>query len=118
MDKITEELMKERLPIHPKCRGEGFSDADMKFITSARCNRIDPIDIENGEKSFTDPASCLHQFEGLTYAVQRHAGSYVNPSNWWRHDWRCPLGEHFRPDLAMKDSKKARVGQQKQKKKK
>lgn len=104
MDKITEELMKERLSIHPKCRGEGFSDADMKFITSARCNRIDPIDIENGEKSFTDPAC--------------RCTAYVNPSNWWRHDWRCPLGEHFRPDLAMKDSKKARVGQQKQKKKK
>lgn len=104
MDKITEELMKERLPIHQKCKGEGFSETDIKFLVSERCNRIDPIDTEDGGKSFTDSAC--------------RCTVYVNPSNWWRHDWRCPLGEHFRPDLATKDSKKARVGQQKQKKKK
>ena len=104
MDKITEDLMKERLPIHPKCRGEGFSEIEQKFIISERCGRIEPIDIDGGGKSFTD-AAC-------------RCTAYVNPSNWWRPDWRCPLGEHFRPDLATKDAKKARVGQQKQKKKK
>jgi len=104
MDKITEELMKERLPIHPKCRGEGFSEAESKFLMLERCKRIDPVETEDGELSFVD-SSC-------------RCTAYVNPTNWWKHDWRCPLGEHFRPDLATKDSKKARVGQQKQKKKK
>ena len=104
MDKITEELMKERLPVHPKCRGEGFTESEQKLIVAERCHRIEPIDVEGGGKSFTDPAC--------------RCTVYVKPANWWRPDWRCPLCEHFRPDLAFKDTKKGRVGQQKQKKKK
>jgi hypothetical protein len=108
MDKITEELMKERRPIHPKCRGEGFSELQQKFITSTHCSHIEPINVFGGEdktvQSFTDE-DC-------------RCTSYVNPSYWWRHeDWRCPMGDHYRPDLEIKGSK-ARVGQQKQKKKK
>ena len=108
MDKITEEMMKERSPIHPKCKGEGFSEAQQKFIVAQRCSRIEPVNLFDEEdknaKSFTDD-SC-------------RCTTYINPSNWWKHEeWRCPLGDHYRPDLEIKGSK-ARVGQQKQKKKK
>lgn len=113
MDKDIEFLMKERLPVHPKCRGEGFTDEQTKFIIAKHCSRIEPVDdyfpdidsdFSKRVQYFTDP-NC-------------RCTSYVNPSNWWRHEsWRCPLGDHFRPDLAIKDAK-SRVGQQKQKKKK
>jgi|APCry1669188910_1035180.scaffolds.fasta_scaffold00061_33 hypothetical protein len=113
MDKNIESLMKERLPVHPKCRGEGFSDEQTKFILSKRCSRIEPVD-----NWYVDPnddfTKVVHSFTD----PDCRCTAYVNPSNWWKHEsWRCPLGDHFRPDLAIKDAK-GRVGQQKQKKKK
>ena len=108
MDKLTEELMKDRRPVHQKCRATGFSETEHKFIVSEHCSRIEPINVFDGEdktvQSFTDE-DC-------------RCTTYVNPSNWWKNpQWRCPLGDHYRPDLTTKDAK-GRVGQQKQKKKK
>jgi len=42
---------------------------------------------------------------------------YIEPANKWAHGKRCPLSDHFRPDLVEKDKERTRVGQQKQKKK-
>jgi hypothetical protein len=117
MDKQTELLMKERLPVHPKCRGEGFSEEERKFLRTSRCSRIEPVNIydvideQTGEvdqektpaKDFTD------EFCRCT--------TYVNPSNWWKNPtWRCPMGDHYRPDMVIEKGK-GRIGQQKQKKK-
>ncbi len=103
MDKITEILMKKRLPVHPKCRGEGFTEEEKKAILLPYCSRIEPVEMP--EKSFTDE-SC-------------RCKAYVNPSQWWKlPTWKCPLADHYRPDLLIGKTNKGRVGQQKQKKKK
>lgn len=100
MDKDIEELIKIRKPIHPKCKGQGFSDEEKKFQTSAICERIEPCDFED-EEGLLENCRCT---------------VYVDPSYWWRVGF-CPVASHYKPqDFIGKD--KQRVGQQKQKKKK
>lgn len=118
MDKYTEILMKERLPIHPKCVGEGFTDAEKKFLVATHCSRVEAIemyDIIDEETGEIDPET--GPIKDAANKLCR-CSSYVNPSHWWKHHtWRCPLADHYRPDM-ITDKAKGRVGQQKQKKKK
>ena len=99
MNKIKEQLLKERKPVHDKCRGEGFTEEQRKFMLADKCERIEPVSTEDGD-SYTHKA-CV-------------CSAYVNPGMWWRHG-RCPVGNHYRPDLEI-SKKKIRVGQQKQRK--
>jgi hypothetical protein len=91
--------MEERLPVHEKCIGKGFSDDEAKYFVGKRtvCSRIEPV---NGE--ITDECLCK---------------SYVNPTAFWNRGG-CPLADHYRPDLFSVTKESRRVGQQKQKKKK
>ena len=97
--KEKEKLMEERLPVHEKCVGEGFSDDEMKYFVEKRtvCSRVELI---GGEA--TDKCLCR---------------AYVNPSVFWNRG-KCPLADHYRPDLFVATKEVRRVGQQKQKKKK
>ena len=100
MNKLKEQMLKERLPVHPKCQGIGFSKEELKFVTEDYCNRIEPIEIADKKTVLNKNCRCV---------------AYINPASWWRRG-RCPLASHFRPDLKEVASKK-RVGQQKQRKK-
>jgi hypothetical protein len=118
MNKIVEELMKEREPVHPKCQGIGFTDKELSDLKKEFCSRIEPVEIfeiideetetidaEAGSKpSFTDPAC--------------RCTAYVRPERWWIHGRNCPLADHFKPIVKDASIVKERAGQQKQKKKK
>ena len=118
MNNLIEEMMKNREPVHPKCRGEGFSEKEHAISNGKACSRIEPvvvyeiIDEETGQVdteanpiiSTEDPAC--------------RCSSYINPERWWIHGRSCPLADHFKPYLTKEQSDKQRLGQQKQKKKK
>ena len=74
-------LLEERLTVHEKCLGEGFSDDEIKYFVGKRtaCSRVEPIDGEVTNK-------CLCK-------------SYVNPAIFWNRG-SCPLADHYRPDLS------------------
>lgn len=102
MEKLTEQLLKERKPVHDKCLGVGFTDEEKEILSKhGKCSKMVEADIqpEDGELFF--------------------CSAYVNPANWWRNEgsW-CPLCDHYRPDLVVKQVSRGRVGQQKQKKRK
>jgi len=105
MNKHIEQLMKEREPVHPKCRGEEFSNEEKALVASKICEKIEPLEFVDDEgqrvSSSTDGAC--------------RCKAYVSPKYWWARG-RCPLATHFRSAEMEADNKK-RVGQQKQKKK-
>lgn len=92
-------LVEERLPVHEKCVGKGFSDDETKYFNGKRtvCSRVELID-----GGITDKCLCK---------------AYINPSIFWNRG-NCPLADHYRPDLFVTTKDIKRVGQQKQKKKK
>lgn len=103
MDDLKETLMKKRKPVHDKCLGRGFSETEKKFIKLPTCPRIESYD-QNKDVADGDGTISF-------------CSTYIDPTNKWAHDKRCPMSEHFRPDLVDKEEKRQRVGQQKQKKK-
>lgn len=108
MDKNTEQLLKEREPIHEKCLGMGFTEEQEDFLRNKRCSRIEPVDVVVDDETGETEPDCM--------SLACFCSSYVKPSIWWNHSSRrCPLADHFRPDLKAKNAK-VRVGQQKQKK--
>jgi hypothetical protein len=114
MDKIAEQLMMEREPVHQKCLGKGFAKEEQGFV-KGQCKRIEPIDVyEIIDEATGQTDDEVAPVEDNSNAACR-CTSYVNPSIWWREGFRCPLADHFRPDLMTKKAK-GRVGQQKQKK--
>jgi hypothetical protein len=109
---MKEEMLKNRKPVHGKCLGKFFTEEEAEFLKTEACSRIEGmettgeviVDEETGE---TEP--------GTTTTVY-FCKAYVNPDNWWKHSkTRCPLADHYRPDLKMEKSR-VRAGQQKQKK--
>ena len=104
MDKIIERLIKEREPVNPKCRGEGFSAEEQALVLSERCTKIEPVEFYDESGKHT-----------MSYTNELcRCTAYVSPDYWWNRG-RCPLATHFRSaDGHMEDKK--RVGQQKQKK--
>lgn len=112
MDKVIEELMKERLPIHPRCKGEGFTADEAKNLIAGECSRIEALDRFESDK--TDGSKDPEQDSDIEI---RRCTTYVNPSMWWREGKRCPMADHYQ--IQKKDkTEKVRAGQQKQKKKK
>lgn len=103
MNHLVEELKKERKPVHEKCLGYGFSNDEKKSLKIPMCTRVESYDGNKNE----DENGCITSF----------CSTYSDPANKWTHGKRCPLSDHFRPDLVDKDKEKTRVGQQKQKKK-
>jgi hypothetical protein len=111
MDKVVEELMKERLPIHQKCVGEGFDSEQAKNLVASKCSRIEILDdfgFDKGENVGPE--------EGIDISLCR-CTTYVNPSYWWTSGRRCPMADHYKIQTQAQ-REKTRVGQQKQKKKK
>lgn len=104
MNHLVEELKKKRKPTHNKCLGYDFLDTEKKFLKSPMCSRVESYDTEKDENGNDNIVS--------------FCSAYTDPSNKWLHGGRCPLSDHFRPDLVEKDEQRQRVGQQKQKKKK
>jgi hypothetical protein len=100
MDKVVEELMMAREPVIGKCVGKDFGKEESDFLRADRCSRIEPVVQETGEEDFFNEAC--------------RCAAYAYPEVKWRNG-RCPLSDHFRPDLSVK-KQKVRVGQQKQKK--
>lgn len=94
---------KNRQKVHEKCIGEGFSDTEIKALRAQRCSHIEDITMAD------DDGNTMTEF---------FCDAYMSPEHKWTNNKRCPLAEHFRPDLLGKDKEKTRVGQQKQKKKK
>lgn len=103
MHHLIEKLKKERKPVHDKCLGFGFSDDEKKSLKIPMCTRVELYD-EN--KGGSDNGS-----------ITAFCSTYTDPANKWAYNKRCPLSDHFRPDLVEKDKERTRVGQQKQKKK-
>lgn len=118
MNKVIEQMMMEREPVHQKCLGIGFSDEEKEFLQKEIiCSRVEPVEIyeiideETGE---TDP-EVMPTISKSDPACR--CTTYMKPSVWWRHPGqRCPMADHYRPDLSFNKTK-GRVGQQKQKKK-
>lgn len=114
MDKVIEQLMMEREPIHEKCLGKGFTEAEQKFL-KGQCDRVEPVDVyEIIDEPTGEVDAEVDPVEDNANAACR-CTAYVNPAMWWRPGFRCPLANHFRPDLEVK-TVKGRVGQQKQRK--
>lgn len=103
MNHLIETLKKDRKPVHGRCLGYDFSDAEKKFLKLPMCSRVESY---NGDKSIDGDGN-----------ITSFCSTFTDPVNKWTHGKRCPLSDHFRPDLVEKDEKKQRVGQQKQKKK-
>lgn len=110
MNKLKEQLLKERTPVHGKCLGKFFTEEEAEFLKAECCSRVEAVgqdvivDDETGETE-KDPASIVY-----------FCTAYVNPDNWWKNATsRCPLADHYRPDLQTTKAK-VRAGQQKQKK--
>lgn len=118
MDKVIEQLMMEREPVHPKCQGKGFTDEERNFLHAPwRCDRIESIsmfDIIDEETGQIDDEAAA---EDTNADPACRCTAYVNPSNWWRGKNYCPLASHFRPQEKPVSAGKVRAGQQKQKKK-
>lgn len=118
MNKLIEEMMKTREPVHQKCRGEGFSPEELKYLKGTTCSRIEPIDVfeiideETGQVD-TEVKSVSSKEDPACRCT-----AYINPSRWWIHGRSCPLADHFKPLMVKEISEKQRAGQQKQKKKK
>jgi len=103
MNHVIETLKKERKPVHERCVGIGFSDTEKQFLKLPQCPRVESYgEGKNDSSDNTITAFC---------------SVYTDPTNKWTHGKRCPLSDHFRPDLVEKDKERTRVGQQKQKKK-
>lgn len=105
MDKVIEELMKERLPIHPKCKGEGFDPEQSKHLVSKQCSRIENVEAFEGEEVIENGIEVCR------------CTTYVNPSIWWRNGKSCPMADHYQIQKKATEEK-VRAGQQKQKKRK
>lgn len=105
MDKVVEQLMKERLPIHPKCRGEEFDSEESKNLVGSKCSRIEIL---------SDLIPDNEDEVGIEFF---RCSTYFKPSYWWENGRRCPLADHYKIQTAAQ-REKTRVGQQKQKKKK
>jgi len=102
MEKVIEELRKNREPIVDQCRGIfgevesllGEPETLTETLPKNVCERI--VDVDGIDK----------------------CSSYVSPKAMWRLN-RCPLENHLpREDTSKKGIQKVRVGQQKHKKKK
>jgi len=112
MDKVIEQLMMEREPVHKKRLGIGFAKEEQEFV-KGQCDRIEPVDVyEIIDEASGQTDDEVDPVEDNSNAACR-CTSYVNPAMWWRDSFRCPLASHYRPDLVV-SKKKGRVGQQKQ----
>ena len=96
MDRILEEMLKGRIPVCEQCIGEGFDEDQQEFLLKQRCGRITEMSVDNVTAYF--------------------CSTYMKPEIWWNHpSRRCPMADHYRPDLQVKKGRN-RVGQQKQRK--
>ena len=112
MDKMVEELLKDRLPVHPKCRGKEFSEEQAKNLVSPECSRIEKLDDYGFGKVDSNGGS-----EGEVDIELCRCTTYYNPSYWWAGERRCPMADHYKI-RSKTQTEKVRAGQQKQKKKK
>lgn len=100
MNKLIEQLKKERLPVHEKCLGKGLSEREesLRSKSMLRCSRVEMPE----QADIEEVAVCT---------------TYVNPGRWWRLGI-CPMADHVSSANEVITTAKSRVGQQKQKKKK
>lgn len=85
---VVKKLIKDRKAVVGKCRGEGFSEEEAKFLREKECSCID------GD----------------------FCKAYAFPGIKWKLG-RCPMSTNYRPDL-VEEKQKIRVGQQRNKRKK
>ena len=115
MDRTTEELLKEREAVHPKCQGKGFAKDEEQYLVSDRCNRIAASELFLMQNPDVKPTKKTPLPEDAFVDDACRCSAYAFPSSWWRDGRSCPLASHFKLD-AKDTSGKVRVGQQKQRK--
>lgn len=112
MNKVKEEMLKNRVPVHGKCLGKWFTDGEAQFLKKKQCSRV--MALESVEEVLIDEET--GETEPGEKTIVHYCEAYMNPENWWKHDkTRCPLADHYRPDLIVEKAR-VRAGQQKQKK--
>jgi hypothetical protein len=115
MNKLIEELMMTRTPVHPKCQGVGFTAAEKPFLSAARCKHIEPVEIYEQLDEETGEVDPETEPELSVEDPACRCAVYWKPESFWRRG-RCPMASHFDP-FVEPVAAKTRVGQQKQKKK-